>query len=114
MALSKLILSGSTNGKSIIVSATSTPGTTIHDCDASALDEVFLWAWNDETATLLLTLEWGGVSDPGNLLKVEIPAQGAEPTLLVPGWIGTGSINIDAFGASANKLHIFGYVNRIA
>ncbi|MEE8485034.1 MAG: hypothetical protein V3S38_00560, partial [Acidimicrobiia bacterium] len=109
----KLILSGSTNGIPILVAATATAGTTIHD-SSTVLDEVWLWAWNVSTTTRLLTLELGGVTDPGQILEVNIPAIGPPPTLVVPGWLMTGSVDIDAFAVSAaNTIVISGYVNRI-
>ena len=63
---SKQLLSGSTNGKAIKVSATATPGTTIHTAvsGTSSLDEVWLWAQNTDTTDRKLTVEWGGTTSP--------------------------------------------------
>jgi hypothetical protein len=50
---SKVLLSGSTNGASVLVAATSTPGTTIHTAvsGTSSLDEIWLYADNSSSAT---------------------------------------------------------------
>jgi hypothetical protein len=65
---SRLLLSGSTNGRNIPVAATSTPGTAIHTAvsGTSSFDEVYLWAANVTATTATLTVEWGGVTDPGD------------------------------------------------
>lgn len=117
-ALTKVKLSGSTNGRGIKVAATATAGTTIHatGTSSSILDEVWLYAYNDDTAAILLTVEWGGTSDPDDNIAVSIPAQSGL-TLVVPGLIlsGTGAAasTVAAFAGTANKVVITGYVNRI-
>jgi hypothetical protein len=116
---SKVKLSGSTNGRGIKVAATATAGTTIHatGTSSSILDEVWLYAYNSDTATIALTIEWGGVSAPDDNIKLSIPATSGL-TLVVPGLIlsGTGSVasTIAAFAGTANKIVITGYVNRIS
>jgi len=54
---SKVILSGSTNGKAVKVAATATAGTTIHTAHATALDEIWLYAHNSSASAVKLTLE---------------------------------------------------------
>jgi hypothetical protein len=41
---SKLVLSGSTDGRMVLVAATATLGTTIHTAHATDQDEIWLWA----------------------------------------------------------------------
>jgi hypothetical protein len=55
------LLSGSSNGRPIIVTATGTAGTVIHTPSSSTpdLELVTLYAWNIGAATRTLTLEWG-------------------------------------------------------
>mgnify|MGYP007062773873 CR=1 FL=1 len=109
---SKLKLSGSTNGRGIKVVATATLGTTIHAAHATAQDEVWLWAVNSDTVDRKLTLEFGGVTSPDDLIEVTIPAEsGLIP--VVPGVPLTGSVVVTAFAAAANVIMIHGYVNRI-
>ena len=113
MALTKIILSGSTNGLPIKVAASSTPGTTIHD-SSTDIDEVYLWAFNSAATAKLLTIEYGGTTDPDNLIEQVIPPSGAPLTLVLPGTIATGSIDIDAFCETANVVTIVGFAHRIA
>ena len=109
---SKLKLSGSTNGRGIKVVQTSTLGTTIHTAHATALDELWLWAVNSDSTDRKLTIEFGGVSSPDDLIEVTIPAE-AGLMLVVPGIHLTGSVVVTAFAAAANVVMIHGFVNRI-
>ena len=109
--LSRQIFSGSTNGLGIKVAATSTPGTTIHDSDASAVDHVYLYAFNSHSSDVLLTIEFGGTTDPDNIIEQTIPSQDGLH-LVIPGLPATGGIDIDAFAATTNVITIYGYVNR--
>lgn len=115
MAFSKEFLSGSSDGQPIKVAATATPGTTIHTAHATSKDEVHLWVTNTDGSARTLTLEWGGVTDPDNLISkaVSIPANSG-PILIVPGLPLSNSLVVRAFASSANVLLISGYVNRIS
>lgn len=109
-------LSGSTDGKAIKVAATATPGTTIHTAvagtTAGTFDEIWLWAFNSHTADVLLTLEWGGTTDPDNIIEVTIPYQsGLVP--IIPGLILQNGMTVAAFAGTANVITILGYVNAI-
>ncbi len=109
---SKLVLSGSTNGRMIKVVATATAGTLIHTAHASALDEIILWAVNSDSTDRKLTIEYGGVATPDDLIEFTVPAEdGFYPIL--PGLILTNSLVVRAFAASANVVMIGGLVNRI-
>lgn len=117
-AFSKLVLSGSTDGKAIKVAATGTPGTTIHTGStvAATIDEVWLYATNTDTSARKLTVEWGGTASPDDLIEVTIPAESGL-TLVAPGLLIKGNASalvVRAFAASANVVMIHGYVNRIA
>ncbi len=109
---SKLKFSGSTNGRLIKVVATSTLGTTIHAAHATSLDEVYLYAVNSDTTDRKLTIEFGGVSSPDDLIEYTVPAEDGLH-LIVPGIPLTGSVVVTAFAASANVISIGGWVNRI-
>src|SRR5215471_9051537 len=78
---SRVLLSGSTNGRNIPVVATATPGTLLHTAIAgtAAYDELYLWAANVTGVAATLTIEFGGVLDPGDHLvkSYSIPAQSA-------------------------------------
>jgi hypothetical protein len=113
---SRVHLSGSTNGKSIPVVAVATAGTLIHTAIAgtASFDEVYLWVSNVTATAATLTIEWGGVTDPGNHLvkAITIPAN-SPPIQLVFGQILNNALVIRAFSGTASALNITGYVNRI-
>lgn len=115
---SKTILSGSTDGKGIkLTTTTSTSAATIHtgSSTASTLHEVWLWAMNTTTSGVKVTVGWGGTTDPDNLL--EYTAAGEDGLkCIVPGLILKGNATplvITAWAASANVVMIYGYVNVI-
>jgi hypothetical protein len=108
----KEVLSGSTDGKNIKVSATSTPGTVIHTAHASALDEVWIYATNTSSTDKNLTIEWGGITDPDDLLVVAIPPQSGD-VLVKAGVVLTNGAVIRAFSNTADVINISGFVNRI-
>lgn len=113
---SRLVLSGSINGLPIPVAATATPGTLIHTATNSvgASDEVYLWVSNVTGAAATLTVEWGGVTDPGSHLckALSIPANSG-PTLIAAGIALAGGLVIRAFSGTASALNITGQVNRV-
>ena len=109
-------LSGSTDGKPIKVVATATAGTTIHTAvagtTAGTFDEIWLYARNSHTADVLLTIEFGGVTDPDQLIEVTIPYDSGL-VLVVPGLILQNEMVVGAFAATANVITISGFVNAI-
>ena len=113
MAITKELLSGSTNGRLVKVAATATPGTTIHTAHATAKDEVWLYCTNSSTTAVKLTIEWGGTTSPDDTIEVTIDGE-AGAFLIIPGWVISGSVVVKAFAATANVLTIGGFVNRIA
>ena len=112
----KTLLSGSTNGKAVLVVATATAGTTIHTAvsGTSSLDEVWLYAHNSSAATVKLTLEWGEATAPDGNIEINIGAEGTGLVLVAPGILLQNSLVIKAFAATANVITLTGYVNRIA
>ena len=114
----KLVLSGSTDGRAIKVAATATPGTTIHTGSATATthDEIWLYAMNTDTTARKLTIEWGGTSSPDDLIELTIPAESGL-TLVAPGLLIKGNATpliVTAFAATADVVTIHGYVNRVS
>lgn len=108
----KQLLSGSTDGRQISVAANATPGTLIHTADATALDEIWLWAVNTDGSQVDLTVEFGGVTDPDDLIEVGLGA-GEGLILVVPGWVLTNGLIVRAFASVADVVNIGGYVNRV-
>lgn len=118
-AFTKVILSGSTQGRAIKVAATASAGTTIHatGTSASIIDEIWLYAYNSDSADRLLTVQFGSTTTPDDDIKVTIPTQSGL-ILVVPGLVltGTGAAanTVRAYAATANVITISGYVNRIS
>ena len=114
----KVLLSGSTQGRGILVAATTSPGTTIHATGISATieDEIWLYASNTDATDRKLTIEFGGTTSPNDLIEFTVKAESGL-YLIVPGLVltGTGAAasTIRAFAATTNVINIFGYVNRI-
>ena len=111
---SKVLLSGSTNGKGIKVAATATAGTTIHTAVAgtSSMDEIWIYAVNSDSTARKLTLEWGEATAPDGNIELTIPAESGL-VLVAPGLLLQNSLVVKAFAAAANVVLIHGYINRI-
>ena len=114
---SKTILSGSTDGRGILVAATATAGTLIHTGSGTAttLDEIWLYAVNSDAADVKLTLEWGGVTVSNDLIEVTVTAESGL-MLVAPGLLIKGNASplvVRAWAAVTNDIIIHGYVNRI-
>jgi len=107
----KFILSGSTDGRPVAVAQTATPGDLIHTADATAIDEVWLYAVNTTGAVKTLTVEYGGVV-AGDQVVVQI-SENAGLVLVIPGLTLTNSLVVRAF-ADAAGVSIVGWINRIA
>ena len=109
------LLSGSTNGKPIKVVATTTPGTTIHTAVAgtASVDVVRLVAHNSDTVARTLTVEWGGTTDPDDLIvkAINLPANTSVPVVTeLPLQNG---LSIAAFASAANVVTITGEVKNL-
>jgi hypothetical protein len=114
---SKIILSGSTDGKGIKVVQTATAGTTIHtgSSTATTIDEIWLYAVNTDSTDRKLTIEWGGVASPDDLIEYTVKAENGL-YLIAAGLLIKGNATplvVRAFAATANVISIHGYVNRI-
>ena len=114
----KVKLSGSTDGRGILVAATSSAGTTIHTGSGTATtyDEIWLYAMNTHSADVKLTVEWGGTTSPNDLIEQTITTEGGL-TLIAPGLLIKGNAStaliVKAFAATTNVITIHGYVNQI-
>jgi hypothetical protein len=108
-------LSGSTNGYGIEITQTSTAGNTIHQAvagtTAGTYDEIWLWAQNNYTADVALTIEYGDADHAQNI-TVSVPF-GAGLVPVVPGLILQNALYVKAFAATTAVITIFGFVNSI-
>jgi hypothetical protein len=111
---SKLPLSGSTNGRAILVAQTATAGTLIHTAVSGTtnLDEVWIYAMNTSTSSVALDIEWGGVTAPNDLIELTVLPESGLVTV-VPGLLLQNGLVIRAFASTANVVTIQGFVNRI-
>lgn len=110
----KIKLSGSTDGKGIDVAATSIgSGTTIHTAVSGTtdLDLVTLFCANTHSADVVLTVGWGGTSDPD--IWTQTIAAGAGLVLVAADLPLQNGQVVKAAGATGNVLQVYGYVNRL-
>jgi len=106
------------DGLGILVVATATAGTAIHTASTTpaTIDEVWLYAYNNHSADILLTIEFGGVTAPKDVIKQTVTTQDGL-VLVCAGLVVQGNATakvVRAFAATASQISIFGYVNRIA
>lgn len=117
MSYTRRPLSGSTDGRGIKVTGTGTGSTvTVHTAQASAtlVDVVTIYAMNDGTTGQLLTVEWGGTTDPDDLVTVVVPPQGTGLIPVVIDLLIRNSLVVKAFAETANVIVLFGFINREA
>jgi hypothetical protein len=108
---SKEFLSGSTDGLGVLVAATATPGTLVHTAHATGKDEIWIYATNNDTVAVTLTVEFGDATATNNIV-LQIPSKSGL-TLVAPGLVLTNSKTVNAFAGTTNKITLTGYVNRI-
>ena len=113
-ALVPQIPSGSTNGKATLVVATATLGTTLHTAvtGTSDMDEIYVWAYNDHTADVLLTIEFGGVTTPKDTIRYTVPFDDGLH-LIIPGIRLNNGLVVTAFAGTASVVTALVNVNRL-
>src|SRR5271157_2590038 len=101
----KQFLSGSSiSAPQILISAiTSGSANPIHTNTSGSIDEVYLYAYNDSTSSLTLSLLWGGTSEPKDVVRATIAAQGGR-ALIVDGKIIQNGATISAYASVANWI----------
>ncbi len=105
------------DGLGILVVATATAGTAIHTASSTAttIDELWLYAYNNHSSSVVLTVEFGGVTSPKDVIKSTLATQ-AGLVLICAGLVIQGNATakvVRAFAATASQVSLFGYVNRI-
>ena len=106
-------LSGSTDGRRILVAATSTPGTTIHTSTSSTTDydEIWIEAHNTSATDVKITIEWGGTGT-ADIIEKTIPAEDGI-LFVVPGELLRNSLAVAVFADTTNVVSISGYIHKI-
>ncbi len=109
----KMLLSGSTNGKGIKVVQIATAGTLIHTAvsGASSLDKIWVYAYNGHTADVILTIEWGEATVPDGNTIITIPFKQGR-VLIEDGRLLQNGLVVRAFASVANVVVIDGEVDR--
>lgn len=117
MPIAKVFLSGSVGGRPVLVANDGSPGTLVHETGTSAavLDEVWLYIYNGDDASVDVTVEFGD-DDPSDGITISVEAsQGL--TLVIPGiplaGTGAGGRAVRAYASVENVVTVSGYVNRI-
>jgi hypothetical protein len=115
--ISKLILSGSAQGRPIQITATGSTGTTIHTTATASttVDEVWLYATNNDVVQRNLTVEYGATGSASEI-SVGVPAKSGL-SIVLAGTVLTGNgstgSTITAYASATASISLIGYVNRI-
>jgi len=117
MAVTKGLLSGSTEGQAYSVT---TSVTTVHTAPtvATSIDEIWLYATNASAADAVLHVGWGANPDTldDNRIRVTIPTK-AGYKLVIPGLIlkgnATTALEVQVKASAGTAINLTGYVNHI-
>lgn len=116
MNYSKISLTGGADFVPIKVHATAiASGTVVHTAGAAlpAFDEVYVNVTNTDGSDRLLTLAYGGTTDPDNLLTKTVTVSALSgPTPVLLGQPMTNAKVLLASCDVADKLTLSGFVNR--
>ena len=114
--VAKRKLSGSTDGRNVVVVATASAGTLLHTAVAGVVagtfDEIWVYAYNSDTVARLLTIQFGGTTAVNDDIKISIPPQ-AGLIEVVPGLILQNGTIVRAYAAAASVITIGGFVNAV-
>lgn len=106
------LLSGCTSGQAIKITTTASPGNTIHTAHATKTDRIYLSVYNSHSATVELFIQWGNTTSGEEIRQTIKFRAGLE--LVVAGLPLTGGLVVKAYASIADKLLIFGEVERAA
>ena len=108
---------GEADGTGIELPAIASSYVTIHTSSAGQaghMDEIWLYGSNTDASAIKVTLRFGGTDDPDDIIEVTVGAE-AGLVLLIPGLILKGNgLLLTGGAATASKVTVFGYVNRIS
>ena len=100
------VLSASTNGRGIPITATSTAGTAIHTVGANE-EQLWIYASNIHTAVVRLTMEMGGAA-AGDQIIVDLQPYSGQ-YLVTAGWLCDAALSVAAFASVTAVVNIFGH-----
>lgn len=116
---SKIILSGSTNGQGIPVTATTaSQGSLLHTAvtgSAGSVDEVYVYVHSTVTTIATIKFAYGPTTATGSRFSYTVTADDLSGLhLAFPGLVMNGAIALKAYATTANIINCFGFVNRLA
>ena len=114
-AFTKKLLSGSTNGKVILISATASTGNTIHTAvsGTSSLDEIYLYGTNTSASAVVVNVEWGEANtSPSTNTILTIPPKTGR-YVIADGRLLQNGLVVTIFASVTNTVVIDGFVNAI-
>ena len=76
------------------------------------MDEVWLYAYNDATASVQLNILWGGTIEPDNVYRTSIPSRSGR-TLVTDGMLLQNGNIISIYAQTSGSIMIDGFINRI-
>ena len=113
----KLLLSGSTNGRNMQVTGTASGSAIlVHTAVAgtSDLDEIWLYATGTTATSRILTIEFGAAGGDKDLVELDVGVEGTGAKLVIPGWLLQNGLVLKAYcPAATNEINLNGFVNRI-
>ena len=112
MAISKVVLSGSTDGKPIAITTTESPGNLIHTASATEIDEIWIYLNNTSDTSVVTTIQWGLTTTVGSIIQ-NVPGQ-AGLYLAIPGLVLTNNSIVRVFASVSDVITVLGFVNRIS
>jgi hypothetical protein len=77
------------------------------------MDEIWLYAYNDDTGSRLVTVSWGAITEPSNSFRSYVAGKGGR-TMIVDGMILQNGLTVRAYADAINVVVIDGFVNRIS
>ena len=114
-AFSKIAPSGSSYGQGIKITTTASAGDLFHTAinSGSSVDEIWLYLFNSDTTSHVVTIQFGGATAPDQNIVLTIqPKVGL--VCAVPGLIlGGSTLTVRAFADAANVITMTGFINRI-
>lgn len=121
MAIQRVVLSGSTNGRPLtVIALAASCGFTVHTAGsvtgADNVDEIWAWAFSMSTTTgaYQLNLQWGTTStaDLHNMTVARDPANPAPP-LVAPGINLNNGLKLMAWASACNTVAIVGHAFQV-
>jgi len=114
-SFTKLPLSASVTGKNILLTTTaSSVAIPLHTAPAgvTSIDEVWLYAYNEASASVVASVLWGGTSEPADVSRHNVSSRVGR-TLLIDGKVIQNGLTVSAYATTASVVVFDGYINRM-